>query len=97
MKQWVLLKSPNSGYYIICIATGSKHFSLEDKGWNEVHSGSYEDCFDLLCAYEHSESNTIDIINIYCEKTYSLIQTTHECLNEIIGLQPDYLKDKEFL
>jgi hypothetical protein len=97
MKQteYVILHAPNDGYYSIFVATSNKHFFFVDGGWTEVFAGDWEECLDHMCALEECERG--DLINLYCHDTFSQIQTTEECLNEILELEPDFLENKIFM
>lgn len=92
--EYVLLKN-NSDYYIIAIAASRKHFKLEDAGWIEVFSGEYWECEERKDLFESEDEK--GLIQLYCEENFSLIQTTDDCLNQILNNEPDYLENKEFL
>jgi hypothetical protein len=92
---YVLLQAPNDGYYIVVQATSKKHFSLVDAGWVEINSGQFGDMIEEMAF--HEAMSGVDLIQLYCHDTFSLIQTSHECLEMILENDPDYLEDKEFL
>lgn len=87
---YILLQAPNNGYYWIVSGGSKKHFELEDKGCVEIASGSYEEMRDMV-------PDDQDLIRLYCHKTFSEIQTTEECLHQMIANEPDYLNNKEFI
>ncbi len=88
----VLLKGPT--YYCVVLAGTKKHFELEDSGFVEIESGSHDEMYELQRDLEGSSS---ELIQLYCEKRFSLIQTTEDCLLIMLDNDPDYLNDKEFI
>jgi len=98
MSEFVLLSPPSnsSSVYLRAVkATSEKHFSLVDSGYIEILSGSHDVVYERMRDIESFESK--DCISLYCEETKSLIQTTENCLIEILEQFPDYLKNKDFL
>lgn len=93
---YVVLKPPTDGYYRCIKATSDKHFSLEDEGYTEVASGNWYDMIELMRELEQ-EANLGSTIELFCQDSSSLIQTTEEGLNRLIELYPDYLNNKVFL
>lgn len=93
MATHVLLQAPNDGYYFVVKAAIEKHFSLVDRGFIEICSGSYEEMEDFKNACEID----CEVIELFCPDTNCLIQTTDDCLRRTLELYPDYLDNKEFI
>lgn len=91
---YVLLQPPNDGYLWVVVAGSARHFELEDEGYMELASGSYQ---EMEATGAQVEKEDPDIIRLYCHETYSEIHTTEECLHQILENDPDYLNNKEFL
>lgn len=96
MSEFVLLKPPHYStkvYLRVVKAASDKHFSLVDEGYEEIMSGTHDEMH-----YEcHKLEYNPDVIWLYCEKTLSAVCTTYKELEEILKIEPDYLKDKEFI
>ena len=93
MITFVLLRPPDDGYYRIVKAAIDKHFELEDKGYVEVAAGYYYELQDIMEQMEDKSG----ILELLSYKNHTLIQTTEECLKEILEINPDFLNDKEFI
>lgn len=93
-KLCVLLQSPHKGSSATLVfpACSKKHFDFEDKGWFEIASGTYEDMLNMQEMLDYP--NLKSFLHFYCEKTFSLHQTTEECLKIILSHWPDWLDDK---
>lgn len=77
-------------YSLIVKAASDKHFRLLDNGATEIANGNW---YEMLCLQE--ETPDADLIQL--QTSNSLIQTTDECLNLILDINPDFLNDKTFI
>lgn len=80
-------------YRIIVKATSKKHFDLLDAGAEEIQNGSWCAMLDLDREMSLNEENDL----IMLKTDTSLIQTSEECLQLILDINPDYLNNKTFL
>lgn len=96
MKTFVILQAPNEGYYWLILGGSDKHFELEDKGFAEIDSGSYQEMLEKITYLEWDKATCgghYTCITLKRKGQYSFMWHTDAELNRILDINPNFLDE----